>query len=38
MIFFNFEVILCKDLYVFGIEILNSFLYILELIDYKTLA
>ena len=34
MIFFNFEVILCKDLEVFGIEILHNCLYILELLEY----
>ena len=38
MIFFNFEVILCKDLLVSGIEILHSCLYILELLEYKKLA
>ena len=38
MIFFNFEVILCKDLKVSGIEILHSCLYILELHEYKELA
>ena len=38
MIFFNFEVILCKDLEVSGIEILHSCLYILEILGYQTLA
>ena len=38
MIFFNFEVILCKDLLVSGIDILHSCLYILGLIGYKNLA
>ena len=38
MIFFNFEVILCKDLSVSGVEILHSRLYILELLEYKKLA
>ena len=38
MIFFNFEVVLCKDLLVSGIEILQSCLYILELIEFKNLA
>ena len=38
MIFFNFEVILCKDLAVSGIEILHSCLYILELLEYKKLV
>ena len=38
MIFFNFEVILCKDLEFSGIEILHSYLYILELVQYKKLA
>ena len=38
MIFFNFEVVLCKDLLVSGIDILHSCLYILELIEYKNLA
>ena len=38
MIFFNFEVILCKDLKVSGIEILHSCLYVLELLDYRKLA
>ena len=37
-IFFNFEVILCKDLEVSGIGILHSFLYILELLEYKKIA
>ena len=37
MIFFNFEVILCKDLEVSGIEILHSCLYILGLLEYKKL-
>ena len=35
MFFFNFEVILCKDLLVSGIDILHSFLYILEQLEYK---
>ena len=38
MTFFNFEVILCKDLEVSVIEILHSCLYILELFEYKKLA
>ena len=38
MIFFNFEVILCKDLLVSGIDILHSCLYILGLIEYKHFA
>ena len=38
MIFFNFEVVLFKDLLVSGIEILHSCLYILGLIEYKKLA
>ena len=38
MIFFNFEVILCKDLYVSGIEILHSCSHMLELLEYKKLA
>ena len=38
MIFFNFEVILCKDLQVSGIDILYSCLYMLELLEYKKLA
>ena len=38
MIFLNFEVILCKDLLVSGIDILHSCLYILGLIEYKNLA
>ena len=38
MIFFNFEVRLCKDLSVSGIEILYSCLYILVLLGYKQLA
>ena len=38
MIFFNFEVILCKDLEVSGVEILHSRLSILEIFEYKKLA
>ena len=38
MIFFNFEVVLCKDLQVSGIEIIHSFVYIVELLEYRTLA
>ena len=38
MFFFKFEVLLCKDLLVSGIEILHSCLYILELLEYKKLA
>ena len=38
MIFFNFEVRLCKDLEVSGIEILHSCLYLLELLEYKKLV
>ena len=38
MIFYNFEVILCKDRLVSGIDILHSCLYILGLIKYKNVA
>ena len=38
MILFNFEVMLCNDLKVSGIEILHNCLYILELLKYKKLA
>ena len=38
MIFFNFEVTLCNDLEVSGIDTLHNCICILELLAYKNLA